>query len=383
MLLAAMFALCAGQQSYVPHRKIDGQWLHKCNASVQVWRGVALRDLRHSQRLPHDLASFVPKYGLIVLSVPKVASSSCRNYTDLLGGLRSVRWGDVATNGTLTFALTRDPLERFVSASGTLWHRTSGDKWDTKGVKILKSCRSENAEFAKMKSVGKYSYASAANLARCYLNKTEMHGVWWNHHVAPQISYYAVLNPNTRLVHADQILSTKANSRNFEWECDDPPAGAFARLATCVHMPAAVHAMPMRHPLTGQSLVQRAFDRAYKKLRHHSPERREPLISPRMPQGDGTVTNFQEGRYKLLDYGYLLDKLGPGFVLRICRLYKDDYLCLELPAPDVCRTLKSFQGHTNFYDTKQTFALPTLDIAAAASQTNRLVVGESRPGSRA
>lgn len=357
------------------HKRIDGKWLRACNTSHSLWRGVALRDLQHGRHLAHDLVSYVPRYGLIALSVPKVASSSCRNYSQSLGGVPSASWGHVASNDTVTFALTRDPIMRFISASGTLWHRRFGDAWDTKGIKLLKSCWWSNENFTKKHKVGRFSYASAANLARCYLNVTEVTGVFWNHHVAPQLSYYVVLNPRTRLVHVKRFQrQIKVN-----WECEPAPSTAFSRPAACVHMPAPVHAMPMQDYYTGRSLVQHGFDHA---LRLRASARGQlgtsdfqpGLAMPRMP--DSMTSNVQEGRYKLLNYTYLINKLGVGFALRICRLYRDDYVCLQLPAPDICRHLPGFEGYEHFYDTTFTMALPN-----SVRASDRMVVGQTKRAS--
>lgn len=317
--------------SAVPqHTRVDGSWLRQCNASSRLWRGVAVRDLRHAGR-PHDRVSTVRT--LAFLSVPKVASSSGRDYAHLLNGTQDAGWFDAVRNGaTVSFALTRDPIERFLSAAGTVSHRANGDAWDTKGKHLIKGCLSESKKFVKDKKVGRFSYAAASVFARCFLAVTEDVGVFWNHHVAPQLSYYAVLNPNTQLIHGNRF----AKHATVKWKCESAPPDAQSRPAACVHQPAPVHAMPMRDG--SSSLVQRGWDRAAKLAGF--------TLQARLPR---TPSNRQEGRWRILDYAFLIDKLGIGFATRVCKLFRDDYVCLRLPAPEPCRHLPGFEGHAFFY----------------------------------
>jgi len=202
-----------GSISFPQHLRVDGSWLRRCNASRLLWRGLAVRDLKQGSGRKHDLVTFISKYNLLFLYVPKVASSSGRAYAKKLdnASIEAISWNEAIQKKketkTITFSLTRDPLERFVSASGTLAHRTRGDAWDTKGLKLVKECVSRSQEFALNKKIGKYSYAAAAQHARCSLAMAEENGLFWNHHLAPQLSYYAVLNDNTTLVHGSRVIS--------------------------------------------------------------------------------------------------------------------------------------------------------------------------------
>lgn len=291
---------------------IDGAALAECGARIagagrrrkfrathHLWRGtLAARDAEHGRF--HDLVSAVPRSGVVFLYVPKVASSTSREYAAALGGTATTWPAALAESpAATTFALTRDPLERFLSALGTLAHRSRGDGWSANAA--AGRCGNATAKAFAGTAVGRYSYPHAAELARCVLERAEAAGPYFNHHLAPQVSYYVV------------PAAAAGDGGNVS-------AAPFAG----VRSPAPVRAFPMLRA-EGTSNVQAAWDAAADNR------------GPRSPPLPASARNVQEGRFKPLNYTRLLAKLGPHFARRTCRLYEDDYACLRLPAPDACR----------------------------------------------
>lgn len=318
-LIVGACALCAAAVAPgVAHVVVDGEALASCARRLgyarrrrrfrgqnHVWRGTLMaRDAAAGKA--HDLVSVAGN--LVFLRVPKVASSSASAYVRALGGAVDVRWDAAVRDApeATTFAFTRDPLERFVSALGTLAHRERGDGWSRGSVAA--ACGNATRASLSGSTVGRFSYAAAARSAACVLEYAEASGPFFDHHLAPQLSYY---------VAADAAGNCS----------EAAPLG-------CVRQPAPVRAFPVRDA-AGGSNVQRAFDAAA----------RAPL-AVRLPDA---ALNVQEGRFKRLNYTKLLAKLGPHFARRVCRLYEDDYACLDLAAPDACRPALGDHHPGGFY----------------------------------
>jgi len=154
--------------------------------------------------------------GVIYLYVPKAASSSNRMYVErVLNGSASVPWPEAvatvrqsrpADSAAVTLTFTRDPAARFVSAVGTILHRYNFSelKLDPNS-KLLTPAKKRESQLEACfrpewalpapddpRTVSPAWVTLRAQNILCALSHAESHGLAWDEHVSPQVSYYGI-----------------------------------------------------------------------------------------------------------------------------------------------------------------------------------------------